>query len=126
MTQTLAQVALGGAIGAVARFLVVSGATRFLGAHFPIGTLLVNVIGSLAMGVLAAFLLGPKGTAPIAPFLLTGLLGGFTTFSAFSLDVIRLLEAGRLGSAALYVVGSVVLSILACGMGLWLVRGGLA
>ena len=118
--QTLAQVALGGAIGAVARFLVVSGATRFLGAHFPIGTLLVNVIGSLAMGVLAAFLLGPKGTAPIAPFLLTGLLGGFTTFSAFAYENQVFFKEGDFTNFLIYTLGSISLGLVAVFLGLFI------
>lgn len=124
----LLQVALGGAIGAVARFLVVTGTTRAFGAGFPMGTLAVNVAGSLAMGILAALLLGPRGNLvahPAAPFLITGILGGFTTFSAFSLDALRLLEDGRIGSAALYVVLSVVLSLGACAVGLMMMRGSL-
>lgn len=122
MLTTLVQVALGGAIGAVARFLVVTGAARAFGPGFPIGTLAVNVAGSLVMGMLAALLLGPK-TAPAAPFLITGVLGGFTTFSAFSLDALRLVEDGRIGTAALYVVLSVVLSLGACALGLVATRG---
>lgn len=121
----LLQVALGGAIGAVARFLVVTGAARAFGTGFPLGTLAVNVVGSLAMGLLAAVLLGPKGASPAAPFVITGLLGGFTTFSAFSLDALRLLEDGRIGSAALYVVLSVVLSLGGCAVGLMMMRGSL-
>lgn len=125
MINTLLQVALGGAIGAAARFLVVTGAARAFGAGFPIGTLAVNVAGSLAMGVLAALLLGAR-PHPAAPFLLTGVLGGFTTFSAFSLDALRLIEDGRLGTAALYVVLSGVLSLAACAAGLMMARGAMA
>ncbi len=124
MLITLLQVALGGAIGAAARFLVVTGAARAFGTGFPMGTLAVNVAGSLAMGILAAWLLGPKAS-PAAPFLITGVLGGFTTFSAFSLDALRLLETGRIGTAALYVTLSVVLSLGACAAGLMMMRGSL-
>ncbi len=117
MISTVLFVALGGAIGASMRHLV------GLWVGFPWGTLTVNVIGSLIMGLLAAVLLfGAKGPSPVAPFLLVGVLGGFTTFSAFSLDVMRLVETGRLGSAALYVALSVVLSIGACALGLWITR----
>lgn len=125
MFTTVLQVALGGAIGASARYLVVTGATRLFGTGFPLGTLAVNVAGSLAMGLLAAVLLGPKGASPAAPFVITGLLGGFTTFSAFSLDALRLLETGRFGTAALYIVLSVVLSLGACAAGLMMMRGSL-
>lgn len=114
---TILSVALGGAIGASLRHLV------GLWVGFPWGTLSVNVAGSLIMGLLAALVLfGAKGPSPVAPFLMTGVLGGFTTFSAFSLDVMRLVETGRLGTASLYVVASVVLSIGACASGLWLAR----
>ncbi len=124
MIQTLAQVAAGGAIGASARYLVVAWATRFFGPGFPLGTLAVNVIGSLAIGALSVILLSPKGNAALSPLLITGVLGGFTTFSAFSLDVMRLIEAGRMGTAALYMVLSVVLSLVACALGMWMARGG--
>ncbi len=113
MTLALPLVALGGALGAVLRFL----ATLVWPA--PWGVLAVNVAGSLAIGVLAVRL--PPAAAL---FLVTGVLGGFTTFSAFSLDTLRLIEGGRLGTAALYVGGSVGLSLLACWLGLWIGRLG--
>ena len=91
MLSTLFQVALGGAIGASARYLTSLGAVRFLGAGFPWGTLAVNVIGSFLMGLLVV-VLAQRDDTRLAPFLLTGLLGGFTTFSAFSLDAMALYE----------------------------------
>jgi CrcB protein len=112
MTSTLPLVALGGALGASLRHL----ATLLWPA--PWGVMAVNVAGSFLIGLLAPRL-PPAGAA----FLLTGLLGGFTTFSAFSLDALRLWEGGRGGAAALYALGSVGLSLLACGLGLWLGRG---
>ncbi len=114
---TLIYVALGGAIGAALRYLVVSAVA------FPLGTLVVNVAGSFVMGgVFAAALAGPWQPR-LAAFVMAGVLGGFTTFSAFSLDVIRLVEDGRIAPAAAYVLGSVVLSVAACFAGLALIRG---
>lgn len=110
---TLFQVALGGAIGAMLRFGVVSGVTRFAGQGFPLGTLSVNVIGSLLMGA-AAVALGPR----LSPFVMTGILGGFTTFSAFSLDAMRLMDDGRMGAALLYMLLSVSLSVGALWIGM--------
>ena len=96
---------------------------RFLGADFPFGILIINVTGSTVMGLVAGYL-AFKGEAsqPWRIFLMTGILGGYTTFSAFSLDTIVLYERGELGLAALYVAGSVVLSILGLVAGLALVR----
>ncbi|MFN3261037.1 MAG: fluoride efflux transporter FluC [Pikeienuella sp.] len=123
---SLIWIALGGALGAVSRHLAVIGAGRAFGPGFPSGVLLVNVAGSFAMGLAAALLLeraGPgTGAGRFAPFVLAGFLGGFTTFSAFSLDFARLWEAGRLGAAALYAGGSVMLSLLALFAGLALGR----
>lgn len=106
------QVALGGAIGASLRYLSVLSCAHFLGKDFPFGTMLVNVVGSFVMGLLSVYLLHRLGHDRFAPFLMTGLLGGFTTFSAFSLDTIALLEKGRVIAASGYVVGSVGLSVL--------------
>jgi len=108
----LIQVAIGGAIGAVLRYSI------GLWIAFPYGTIAVNVLGSFLMGL--AFVL--LGTRAGAPFVMAGILGGFTTFSAFSLDVIRLYEAGRFVSAGGYVIGSVLLSIFALIFGVALAR----
>jgi len=113
---TVLAVALGGAIGASARYLV------GLMVGFPLGTLSVNVAGSLLMGMAFVWLATGKG---YQPFLMTGILGGFTTFSAFSLDTLRLVEAGRLAAAGGYVMGSVLLSLAACAVGLWFAKGAL-
>ncbi len=120
----LLQVAIGGAIGAAARYGLVQSIGVWTGSAFPFGTLAVNVVGSLAMGCVAGLiLLRPDGSLQMyAPFLMTGVLGGFTTFSAFSLDVVRLVERGALGSAFLYVSASVVLSIGFLLVGLRLAR----
>ena len=122
MISTLLQVALGGAVGAVARYLTGLGALRVFGAGFPVGTLAVNVLGSFLMGVLAVVLVQKSG-ARFSPLLMTGLLGGFTTFSAFSLDAVALWEKGAAGAAAIYVVASVLLSIAGLIAGLTLARG---
>lgn len=124
MMMTFLSVALGGAIGASARFAVNLAAARLFGMDFPVGTLCVNVLGSFAMGVLAVLLL--DRASPLAPFLLTGVLGGFTTFSAFSLDTLMLWERGQPGLALVYVILSVAASLLAVFAGLALGRSILA
>lgn len=119
----LALVALGGAIGAALRHLAGMAAVRLLGTGFPWGTFLVNIVGSLAMGILIAVLARRSGTpSEIRLFLATGMLGGFTTFSAFSMDVALLWERGEVVATVSYVAGSVIISILALFAGLWLVR----
>ena len=96
---------------------------RTLGPNFPYGTLFINVTGSTIMGLVVAYF-AFKGdmSQHWRLFLTTGVLGGYTTFSAFSLDAALLYERGELGLAAVYVIGSVVLSILGLFSGLWLVR----
>lgn len=119
---TLLMIATGGALGSVARFLTVSGASRLLGASFY-GTLFVNVIGSLLMGITFAVLMERGGLDNRwAPMVMTGFLGGFTTFSAFSLDAYLLLENGRMGAMLLYAIGSVVLSLISLLVGVMLAR----
>ena len=114
---------VGGGLGAPLRHLVNLGCARWIGAGFPWGTFLINISGSLAMGLVAGYL-AFKGEAsqPWRLFVTTGILGGYTTFSAFSLDAALLYERGALGLAALYVLGSVVLSIAGLLGGLALVR----
>ncbi|MGS4947197.1 fluoride efflux transporter CrcB [Meridianimarinicoccus sp. RP-17] len=118
---TVAQVAAGGAIGAAARYLAGVAVMRAAGPGFPWGTLAVNVAGSFLMGVLIVTLAHLGGTR-FAPFLAVGVLGGFTTFSSFSLDAVTLYERGALGAAAGYVGGSVVLSLAGLVAGLALAR----
>ncbi|MEM8743367.1 MAG: fluoride efflux transporter CrcB [Pseudomonadota bacterium] len=116
-------VALGGAAGAVGRYLVGVGATRFIGSGFPWGTLIVNVVGSLIMGALiAAIALRYSISNEMRAFLTVGILGGFTTFSAFSLDFAVLIERKEFGLAMLYLGSSVGLSILALFVGLTIAR----
>jgi len=117
----LVQVALGGALGASARYLTGLSAARILSKDFPWGTLIVNVFGSFLMGVFVVVLLHWSGNR-FAPLLMTGLLGGFTTFSAFSLDAVTLYERGEVGAAGLYVLASVGLSIAALFAGLLMAR----
>ena len=121
MMNPFLQVALGGAIGATARY----GVYRAIPVTgFPVATGVVNVLGSLAMGLLAA-LMAHRWNNHYAPLLLTGVLGGFTTFSAFSLDALTLWERGQGGAALIYILASVGLSIaavlagMAIGRGLW-------
>ncbi|TCM79651.1 fluoride efflux transporter CrcB [Rhodovulum steppense] len=119
---TILQVALGGAIGAVGRYLTGLATIRLMGPGYPWGTLTVNVLGSFLMGVLVVVLARKFGNA-YAPFLMTGILGGYTTFSAFSLDALTLYERGQVHMAAGYVFASVALSLLAIAAGLWVARG---
>ena len=121
MIQNLVQVALGGAVGASARYLTSVAAMRAFGVGFPWGTIAVNVVGSFLMGALVVFLAHKEATH-FAPFLMTGVLGGFTTFSAFSLDALTIWERGQQGLAAGYVAASVILSLGAIVAGLALAR----
>ncbi len=115
--------AAGGAIGAAGRYLVGVAALRFLGPGFPWGTLAVNVFGSLVMGVLIeAIALRFSVSNEIRTFLATGILGGFTTFSAFALDFAVLWERKEMLAAWGYLSSSVILSILALFVGLALAR----
>ena len=118
MFSTLVQLALGGAIGAVLRFGTGQMALRLFGPAFPWGTMAVNVVGSFLMGVLAIWLAGGR----MNPFLMTGVLGGFTTFSAFSLDAVTLWERGEAVQTGGYVLASVVLSIAALIAGMAVAR----
>ncbi|HJQ58547.1 MAG TPA: fluoride efflux transporter CrcB [Vineibacter sp.] len=121
MNEVLA-VAAGGALGSVGRYLVVDQMGRWLGIGFPWGTLTVNSLGGLAVGLIAGALVLHPAFGAWRYFLLTGILGGFTTFSAFSLDTVSLVHRGAWGSAALYVVASVAISIAGTFAGLALVR----
>ena len=114
---------LGGGVGAALRHGINLGVARMLGTAFPYGTLLINITGSFIMGLVAAYF-AFKGDASQhwRLFLTTGILGGYTTFSAFSLDVALLYERGEFGLAALYVIASVALSIVGLFAGLALVR----
>jgi fluoride exporter len=120
---SLLAVALGGATGALARYGVFVAATHLLGVSFPYGTLIVNVLGSLLLGVLIeGMALAWTIPAPARLFLVVGMFGAFTTFSTFSLDVAVLYERGRELIAAGYVMASVVLSVGGLFVGLHLMR----
>ncbi len=121
MIPSVLQVAIGGACGAVLRYGTGLAVMRLTGPFFPAGTFFVNVVGSFVMGVFAVMLVH-KGFNHYAPLLMTGLLGGFTTFSAFSLDALGLIERGHYGAACVYILGSVGLSLLAILAGLSLAR----
>ena len=116
-------VAAGGAIGSVARYLVGIGAGKWLGTGFPWGTLAVNIVGSFLIGVLVeSFALRWDAGQTTRAFLVVGLCGGFTTFSAFSLDFVVLVGRNAMGPALLYVIASVALSIVGLYAGMQLVR----
>jgi fluoride exporter len=117
-------VAVGGAIGSVARYWLTEFAAKLWGAEFPWGTIIANVTGSLLIGAIAALpvlgprdLLGPLGRQ----FLMVGIMGGYTTFSSFSLQTLTMLQHGHLGKAAVNVVGSVMLCLIAVWVGYVLV-----
>jgi CrcB protein len=121
MTAVL-QVAIGGALGAVLRYLAGIGLIRLFGhTPMPLGVLTVNVAGSFLMGlfIVAA---AQRGLTHLSPLVATGILGGFTTFSAFSLEAVTLYERGALGLAALYVLANVTLSIAALFAGMAIAR----
>ena len=121
MTQ-LAVVALGGAAGACARFLTVSAMAGWLGRGFPWGTLTVNVGGSMAIGILWVFLQRSGTVDPWYQLLIVGFLGAFTTFSAFSLELLIMLEAERWMQAVSYALGSVVTCLVGVAIGVTLAR----
>lgn len=114
---------LGGGLGAALRHAVNLSATSLFGTRFPFGTLFVNVSGSFVMGLIVAYFAFRDGSSQHWKlFLTTGILGGYTTFSAFSLEAILLYERSELALAALYVVASVLLALAGLAAGLLLVR----
>jgi CrcB protein len=116
-------VMIGGAAGAGLRWEFGRLALRQLGPGFPWGTLGVNLAGGLLMGLLAGAMMGHGAVErPLWLLLAVGLLGGFTTFSAFSFDLFAMLERGRVGTAALYVAASVLGSLLLLALGWWAAR----
>ena len=116
-------VGIGGAIGAMARYGTGVALGRVAG-DFPLATMLINIVGSLCMGLLVGWLARttPDAQQEIRLFVAVGVLGGFTTFSSFSLDTIVLIERGEIAQAAFYVLASVIVSVAALAAGLWLVR----
>ncbi|WP_158044296.1 fluoride efflux transporter CrcB [Skermanella pratensis] len=120
----LLAVAAGGAAGSAARFVVMSAIGHWLGTAFPYGTLVVNVAGSFVMGVLVELSALAWNPSPELKALLTvGVLGGFTTFSTFSLDAAILMQRGELAASAAYMVVSVLFSVGGLFAGLFLIRG---
>ncbi len=123
MIQQLALIAIGGALGALLRFAMSSGAATLFGRDFPYGTLLVNVVGSFFIGLLYVLLSERLvAGAGLRALLVVGLLGALTTFSTFSLETLQLLENGAAGRAALNVGANVILCLVACWFGLTMMR----
>src|ERR1700738_3819708 len=113
----------GGGLGASLRHLINLPCARCIGTGFPYGTFIINITGSTVMGLIAGYLaLKGEASLPWRLFLMTGILGGYTTFSAFSLDTALLYERGEIGLALFYVLGSVGFSIAGLFAGLALVR----
>ena len=121
-------VGLGGAAGSIARYLSGVAIGRVWAGSFPLATMLVNIGGSLAMGLFIGWLARttPAWQADARLFVAVGVLGGFTTLSSFSLDTVVLLERGEIGQAVLYVGVSVIVSIAALFVGLLVMRMGMA
>jgi CrcB protein len=118
---------IGAGLGGLLRHIMNIWITALVGTGFPYGILAINVIGSTVMGLVAGWFAFRGAAAPeLRLFLVTGVLGGFTTFSAFSLDTALLIERGEAVLALAYVVGSVALSILGLFIGLWAMRAALA
>jgi CrcB protein len=120
---TYLSIAVGGALGSMARYATGVYVGRWLGMAFPWGTLLINIIGSLLIGVFAeAFALRWDASQSTRVFLVVGICGGYTTFSTFSLDVVTLINRGEALAAGAYIVASVVLGVLALYAGLYAMR----
>ncbi len=106
-------IALGGAAGSVSRYVLGGAAQRIAGAAFPIGTLIVNVSGCFLIGILSQHYMNAQTHPQMRAALITGFCGGFTTFSAFSLETVGLFDGGEYGKATAYIVLSVTISLLA-------------
>ncbi|MEL7027208.1 MAG: fluoride efflux transporter CrcB [Pseudomonadota bacterium] len=117
MVANLIMVAIGGALGAMARYGLGIAVLRATGPGFPLGVMAANVIGSFLMGVFVV-VAAQRGLTHLSPFVMVGLFGGFTTFSAFSLETVTLFERGEWLQAGLYVILSVALSVGALVLGL--------
>ena len=121
--KTILAIALGGALGSVLRYGTYIGAGKMLGMNFPWGTLIVNIVGSFLIGALTGMFASVwQPSEEMKLFLITGFLGGFTTFSAFSLDFANLWSGGSTTMAVVYVVVSVTVSIAALFAGLLAMR----
>jgi CrcB protein len=116
-------IGLGGALGAIARYLISGQVGGALGSHFPYGTLTVNILGSFIMGVCAVVIIEHlKMPGYWREFVMVGFLGALTTFSTFSLDGLNLLHNGQVGTAIMYFIVSVIGSVLACVAGWYLTK----
>ena len=116
---------IGAGIGGSLRYGVNTACARYCGIDFPWGTLIINIVGSTVMGLVAGYFavkMSESWTQQARLFAMTGILGGFTTFSAFSLDAVSLWEKGAQGAAAIYVIGSVAVSIVGLVIGLAIIR----
>jgi len=123
MLKAMIFVAMGGALGSVARYLVISAVGRAAGTYFPFGTLTANVVGSFILGVLVECMALRWDVSPeFRAMLVVGVMGGFTTFSSFSLEVVLQIERGQMAAAGVYVVSSVAFSILGLFVGMRLMR----
>ena len=120
----LTSIAAGGALGAVARYLLGGAIMRFAGSGLPYGTLAVNVLGSLAIGLVVGWFMRDVAAAKPAmqAFVITGFLGGFTTFSAFSLETVNMLQRGDYVPALSYIALSILLTLAACALGFSIVK----
>jgi len=123
MIKTLLLVGLGGAAGSILRYLTGYAADKWIQAGFPVGTLIVNILGSFLIGLTIGLLDRCTITSPELKYLLVvGFLGGFTTFSAFTYENVNLLQTGNIGTALLYMMGSVVAGLAAVWVGFALTR----
>ncbi|ARU57304.1 MAG: fluoride efflux transporter CrcB [Pseudomonadales bacterium] len=122
LTQILA-VALGGALGAVCRYLVIGWVSTFAGTQFPFGTLAVNILGSFLMGVLYVVVIQKMHAYPeFRAVTVVGFLGAFTTFSTYSLEAFLMLQEGRIMQSVIYTLSSVILCVLAIALGIYTSR----
>jgi len=123
MVQQLTAVAIGGAAGAVMRWLMAGAVQRWTGTAFPWGTFAVNALGSFLLGFLFVWLIERSTAGELARLALTvGMLGAFTTFSTYSLESIRLLQEGALGMAAANVMGQVIVCLVLTWLGIQIAR----
>jgi CrcB protein len=123
MTYELLAIGLGGAMGALCRYGMTQWANALVGINFPYSTLIINVLGSFAIGIVFILLVERNLLAPVwRSVLMVGFLGAFTTFSTFSLQALGLMEEGRFIGALAYIGGSVVTCILATALGMYLAR----
>lgn len=122
MLMNFIHVAVGGALGAMSRYGVGLIASRIVTSTIPVGVITVNLIGSFLMGFFAIYAI-KKGLSPLSPLVMTGFLGGFTTFSAFSLETVTLYEQGHIAAALAYIFISVIGALLALTLGIALARG---